>query len=62
MDRRHSGSIVQNADQDRIEIMSPANAWAEMHMKAGLYFEAGAMEVWVVRWTASARSSNPRTT
>ena len=31
-----------------VEIMSPGNTWAEMHMKAGLYLEAGAIEVWVV--------------
>lgn len=31
-----------------VEIMSPANTWAEMHMKAGLYLEAGALEVWIV--------------
>lgn len=31
-----------------VEIMSPANSWAEMHMKAGLYLEAGAVEVWIV--------------
>ncbi len=31
-----------------VEIMSPSNTWAEMHMKAGLYLQAGAAEVWVV--------------
>lgn len=31
-----------------VEIMSPANTWAEMHMKAGLYLAAGAQQVWVV--------------
>ena len=31
-----------------VEIMSPANTWAEMHMKAGLYLQAGAQQVWVV--------------
>jgi Uma2 family endonuclease len=31
-----------------VEIMSPGNTWAEMHMKAGLYLEAGAVEVWIV--------------
>ena len=31
-----------------IEVMSPGNSWAEMHMKTGLYLEAGALEVWVV--------------
>ena len=30
-----------------VEIMSPGNTWAEMHMKASLYLEAGAKEVWI---------------
>lgn len=30
-----------------VEIMSPSNTWGEMHMKAGLYLEAGAEEVWI---------------
>jgi Uma2 family endonuclease len=30
-----------------VEIMSPSNSWAEMHMKAALYLEAGATEVWI---------------
>lgn len=30
-----------------VEIMSPSNSWAAMHMKAGLYLEAGAEEVWI---------------
>lgn len=31
-----------------VEIMSPSNTWGEMHIKAGLYLEAGADEVWIV--------------
>jgi Uma2 family endonuclease len=31
-----------------VEIMSPSNTWAEMHVKCALYLEAGASEVWVV--------------
>ena len=31
-----------------VEIMSPSNSWAEMHVKAGLYLQAGAQQVWVV--------------
>jgi Uma2 family endonuclease len=30
-----------------VEIMSPSNTWGEMHMKAGLYLQAGAKEVWI---------------
>lgn len=30
-----------------VEIMSPSNTWGEMHMKAGLYLQAGAREVWI---------------
>jgi Uma2 family endonuclease len=32
-----------------VEIMSPSNTWADMHMKASLYLEAGASEVWIQR-------------
>jgi len=31
-----------------VEVMSPTNSWAEMHMKAGLYLQAGAEQVWIV--------------
>jgi Uma2 family endonuclease len=31
-----------------VEILSPSNTWGEMHMKAGLYLQAGAEEVWLV--------------
>jgi Uma2 family endonuclease len=30
-----------------VEVMSPGNTWSEMHMKAALYLEAGAKEVWI---------------
>ena len=30
-----------------VEVMSPSNSWPEMEMKAGLYLEAGAQEVWI---------------
>lgn len=30
-----------------VEIMSPSNTWAEMHMKASLYLKADAKEVWI---------------
>ena len=30
-----------------VEIMSPSNTWAEMHMKAAPYLKAGAKEVWI---------------
>ena len=30
-----------------VEIMSPSDTWAEMHMRAGLYLKAGAKEVWI---------------
>ena len=45
-----------------VEIMSPANTWAEMHMKAGLYLEAGAMEVWVVAMDGKRKIIKPSTT
>jgi Uma2 family endonuclease len=31
-----------------LEIMSPPDSVADMQMKAGLYLEAGASEVWIV--------------
>ena len=31
-----------------VEIMSPGNSWAEMHVRAGHWLQAGAQEVWVV--------------
>jgi Uma2 family endonuclease len=30
-----------------VEVMSPSNSWPEMEMKAALYLEAGAEEVWI---------------
>jgi Uma2 family endonuclease len=30
-----------------VEVMSPSHSWAEMEMKAALYLEAGAEEVWI---------------
>lgn len=42
-----------------VEIMSPGNTWAEMHMKAGLYLEAGATEVWVVAPDGKRTVINP---
>ena len=30
-----------------VEIVSPSNSWAAMQIKAGLYLEAGAQEVWI---------------
>jgi len=32
----------------RIELNKPSKSWGEMHMKAGLYREAGADEAWIV--------------
>ena len=30
-----------------VEVKAPSNSWAEMEMKAALYIEAGAEEVWI---------------
>ena len=35
------------APEQCVEIMSPSNTLAEMHMRAGLYLKAGAKEVWI---------------
>jgi Uma2 family endonuclease len=42
-----------------VEIMSPANTWAEMHMKAGPYLEAGALEVWVIAMDGKRKIIKP---
>jgi hypothetical protein len=39
--------------------MLPANTWAEMHVKAGLYLQAGAHEVWVVAPDGKRTIINP---
>ncbi len=39
---------LPSAPEICVEIMSPSNTWAEMHMKASYYLEAGAEQVWVV--------------
>jgi len=44
-----------------VEIMSPGTTWAEMHMKAGLYLEAGTQEVWIVTQDAKRTVINPPT-
>jgi Uma2 family endonuclease len=39
---------VEEAPEICIEVMSPSNSWQEMHDKMPLYFEVGALEVWIV--------------
>lgn len=39
---------VTEAPEICIEVMSPANSWQEMQDKMPLYFEVGALEVWIV--------------
>jgi Uma2 family endonuclease len=38
-----------------VEVKSPSNSWAEMEMKAALYLEAGAEEVWIVELDGQRR-------
>lgn len=38
----------EQAPEICVEIMTASNSWAEMHMKAGLYLQAGAQQVWIV--------------
>ena len=38
-----------------VEVMSPSNSWPEMEMKASLYLEAGAEEVWIAGLDGSRR-------
>lgn len=42
-----SATPYPRAPEVCVEIMSPSNTWGEMHIKAGLYLEAGASEVWI---------------
>ncbi len=39
---------VSEAPEICIEVMSPSNSWQEMYEKMPLYFEVGALEVWIV--------------
>jgi Uma2 family endonuclease len=39
---------VTEAPEICIEVMSPSNSWQEMMDKMPLYFEVGALEVWIV--------------
>ena len=47
---RHIGidGYVTEAPEICIEVMSPSNSWQEMQDKMPLYFEVGALEVWIV--------------
>jgi Uma2 family endonuclease len=46
---REFGSMTPypRAPEVCVEVKSPSNTWAERHMKAGLYLQAGADEVWI---------------
>lgn len=41
-------SYVTEAPEICVEVMSPSNSWQEMQEKMPLYFEVGALEVWIV--------------
>jgi Uma2 family endonuclease len=47
---RHVGidGYVTEAPEICVEVMSPSNSWQEMREKIPLYFEVGALEVWIV--------------
>jgi Uma2 family endonuclease len=44
-----------------VEIKSPSNSWAEMHLKAGHYLAAGALEVWIVTLDGKRTVVKPET-
>ncbi|MFM8332291.1 MAG: Uma2 family endonuclease [Candidatus Methylumidiphilus sp.] len=44
----HDLGYVSEAPEICIEVMSPSNSWQEMQDKMPLYFEVGALEVWIV--------------
>ena len=48
---RHSGDLSWvNAPEICVEVLSPANTADEINQKRELYFEAGALEVWICSW------------
>ena len=48
---RHGGDPSWlNAPEICVEVLSPANTTDEIDLKRELYFEAGALEVWICSW------------
>jgi Uma2 family endonuclease len=48
---RHLGELSwSSAPEICVEVLSPANTAEEMANKRGLYFERGAVEVWLCSW------------
>jgi Uma2 family endonuclease len=45
---KNQPGYVSEAPEICIEVMSPSNSWQEMQDKMPLYFEVGALEVWIV--------------
>lgn len=45
---RNKDGYVAEAPEICAEVMSPSNSWQEMLDKMPLYFEVGALEVWIV--------------
>ena len=43
-------TAAHRAPEIVVEVLSPSNALEEMEKKATAYFEAGALEVWLVLW------------
>ena len=50
IDRHSSDLSWVNAPEICVEVLSPANTADEINEKRKLYFEAGALEVWICSW------------
>ena len=50
IDRQSSDLSWLNAPEICVEVLSPANTTDEIDQKRELYFEAGALEVWICSW------------
>ena len=50
IDRHSRDPSWLNAPEICVEVLSPANTTDEIDQKRELYFEAGALEVWICSW------------
>jgi len=58
---RHGGDPSWlNAPEICVEVLSPANTTDEIDLKRELYFEAGALEVWICSWAAEWPFTAPK--
>ena len=60
IDRHSSDFSWLNAPEICVEVLSPANTTDEIDQKRKLYFEAGALEVWICSWNGRMAFLQPR--